>query len=104
MDSSTFKKNSKTQEGADYDILAEPHSERVLFAGEATNRHFPQTGYFSLFCLSQIFFQVTGAFLSGLREAYRVFKYTDLDVKSEHREKQGDVKENLIYHLKTILS
>ena len=55
--------------GSDYDVMAEPHTDRVLFAGEATNRHFPQT--------------VTGAFLSGLREAYRVFKFTDLDIKEE---------------------
>ena len=32
--------------GSDYDVMAEPHTDRVLFAGEATNRHFPQTGNF----------------------------------------------------------
>lgn len=43
--------------GVEYDTLAEPF-DRVLFAGEATNRKYPAT--------------VHGAYLSGLREAERV--------------------------------
>ena len=46
-------------DGDDYDEMARPASSRVLFAGEATNRHFPQT--------------VTGAYLTGLREAARIY-------------------------------
>jgi len=64
--------------GTDYDVLAQPHTERILFAGEATNRHFPQT--------------VTGAFLSGQREAYRVFKHTDLDAKSQAHDSINEAK------------
>ena len=30
--------------GLDYDTMAAPHTDRIFFAGEATNRHFPQTG------------------------------------------------------------
>ena len=42
-------------DAADFDVLARPLSERVLFAGEATNRDYPGT--------------VHGAHLSGLRAA-----------------------------------
>ena len=72
--------------GEDYDTLAEPHHEKVLFAGEATNRHFPQTGKIMKWSMVANSFSVTGAFLSGLREAYRIFTFNDIVRKTEVKE------------------
>uniref|UniRef100_K7G358 [histone-H3]-N(6),N(6)-dimethyl-L-lysine(4) FAD-dependent demethylase n=1 Tax=Pelodiscus sinensis TaxID=13735 RepID=K7G358_PELSI len=52
----SFVKTSGSGEA--YDVIAEDIQGTIFFAGEATNRHFPQT--------------VTGAYLSGVREASKI--------------------------------
>jgi lysine-specific histone demethylase 1B len=72
--------------GADYDEMAEPASDRLFFAGEATNRY---RGLFEHLVILYVFRHypqtVTGAYLSGVREAARIFTL-------EHRKRNPESK------------